>query len=73
MSNYDYDKETIEIANYIIDSANEKEKIILDALAEMEDPEDRKIFEQLLEDVKDDRELAEYLLKTTENPVDTRM
>ena len=69
----DYDKEVIETANEIIDSANEKEKIILDALAETEDPEERKIFEQLLDDVKKDRDLAEYLVKTTENPVDTRM
>jgi len=69
----DYDKEVIETANEILDSANEKEKIILDALAETEDPEERKIFEQLLDDVKKDRDLAEYLVKTTENPVDTRM
>lgn len=69
----DLDKEVIETANEVIDSANEKEKIIRDALTEMEDPEERKIFEQLLEDVKDDRELADYLLKTTENPVNTRM
>ncbi len=69
----DYDKEVIETANEILDSAKEKEKIILDALAETEDPEERKIFEQLLDDVKKDRDLAEYLVKTTENPVDTRM
>ncbi|HOG40808.1 MAG TPA: hypothetical protein PLL87_10290 [Syntrophorhabdaceae bacterium] len=69
----DYDKEVIETANEILDSANEKEKIILDALAETEDPEERKIFEQLLDDVKKDRDLAEYLVKTTENPTESRM
>jgi hypothetical protein len=69
----DYDKEVIETANEILDSANEKEKIILDALAETEDPEERKIFEQLLDDVKKDRDLAEYLVKTTESPTESRM
>ncbi len=67
------DKELLEIVNDLIDIDEEKGKTIRQGLAETTDPETKKIYELLLDELKKEKEFSEDLLKNIENPVDTRM
>lgn len=67
------DKELLEIVNDLIDIDEEKGKTIRQGLAETTDPETKKIYELLLDELKKEKEFSEDLLKNIESPVDTRM
>lgn len=67
------DKELLEIVNDLIDIDEEKGKTIRQGLAETTDPETKKIYEQLLDELKKEKEFSEDLLKNIESPADTKM
>ena len=67
------DKELLEIVNDLIDIDEEKGKTIRQGLAETTDPETKKIYELLLDELKKEKEFSEDLLKNIESPADTKM